>query len=231
MNANAFETVRRAWVAQASVLAVVVAQPSPARSRPVPTCSRFLIGVPTSGFLIGAAVGDAERPSGQQHNLQMVGSNRLMARTERSIQVYTGLRGPKNKKNNPTNCRAGAPPAVLVRCSCAPSGSGRRPSLWSATRFTTGQAERQDEKHLECADLSALCRFRSTLSPPFPSTLYALRSTLPPPSPINQRSQLCAGLPTAHISRPKPSSPTTPSPLNQRSCCETKPICCALETQ
>jgi hypothetical protein len=82
-------------------------------------------------------------------------------------QVSTGLGGQTNRKNNPTNCRAGlprflhrgAPPTVLIRCSCAPSGSGRRPSLWSATRFTTGQAERQDEKHLECADWSALCRF------------------------------------------------------------------------
>ena len=35
--------------------------------------------------------GDAERPSGQQHNLQMVGSSRLMARTDRSIQVYRRL--------------------------------------------------------------------------------------------------------------------------------------------
>jgi hypothetical protein len=115
----------------------------------------------------------------------MVGSSRLMPRTERPIRVYIGIytsiqlsEDKKIKKiiQNivgqalprpvpiPTSgfLHRGAPPAVLVRCSCAPSGSGRRPSLWSATRFTPGQAERQDEKHLECADLSALCRFRPT---------------------------------------------------------------------
>ena len=64
-----------------------------------------------------------------------------------------------------------------------------RGCLWSATRFTPGQAERQDEKHLECADLSALCRFRPTLSPPplhysITPSLHSAHSITPLPQAV-----------------------------------------------
>jgi hypothetical protein len=160
-----------------------VGQGSPDLSGPLVTRSRPA-PIPTSGFLIGVAVGGGERASSRKHNLQRVGSSRLMARTDRSIQVYTGLfrakRTKKMKKLIQQIARQGSPDSCI--------GAARLPSSYgvAAPRLDRGAGR-----------LFGVRRLVGAL--PFP--LH------PQPSvPLHAlRSPLCAGLPTAHIPRPKAS--------------------------
>ena len=124
---------------------------------------------PTSGSLRACDSGGAERPRGHQHNRQRVESCRLMAPTERALQGSSGLfraiQGSEDKKmKNPIqNIARGCLWGATTEPALSPSNVSwprRFPVDGSASVPACGRCR------LECADLSALCRFRSTLSPP-----------------------------------------------------------------
>jgi hypothetical protein len=65
-------------------------------SAPAPTCPDFYIGIPTSGSALCRFRSTLSPPSRSTsfQGLQMVGSSRLMPRTERYIRAYIAIYPP-----------------------------------------------------------------------------------------------------------------------------------------